>query len=123
LSIQGFSLSLDINQAVVTADMSGNPPSSATNGMIAGVIEAQKLVDSLSNIAGSISPSLCGDSPTLQSVKASILGAADIMKNGTQDPAQVCDGISVGLGFDMKAVKLGTVMDKNQPGPDPCLEE
>jgi hypothetical protein len=123
LSIQGFSLSLDINQAVVTADMSGNPPTSATNGMIAGVIEAQKLVDSLSQIAGSISPSLCGDSPTLQSVKASILGASDIMKNGTQDPAQVCDGISVGLGFDMKAVKLGTVMDKNQPGPDPCLEQ
>ncbi len=120
LSIQGFSLALDINQAVITADMSGAPPNTATNGMIAGVIEAEKLIESLSAVAGSISTSLCGDSPTLQSVKQSIRAAADIMKDGSQNPNANCDGISVGIGFDMKAVKLGQVMDRNPPGADPC---
>lgn len=120
LSIQGFSLDLDINQAVLTADMSGAPPNAATNGIIAGVIEASKLVESLGKVAGSISTSLCGDSPALQSVNQSILGSADIMKDGTQNPSANCDGISVGIGFDMKAVKLGQVMDRNPPGDDPC---
>jgi len=42
------------------------------------------------------------------------------MKDGTQDPSAVCDGISVGLGFEMKAVKLGKVLDKRPEGGNPC---
>lgn len=120
LSLQGYALDLEINKAVITADMSGNPPTSATNGVIAGVLEAQKLVDSIAKVGGSISTSLCGDTPAFQSVRQGILEAADIMKDGTQDPSAVCDGISVGLGFEMKAVKLGKVLDKRPEGGNPC---
>ena len=119
LAIAGFSLSLDINQAVITADMSGDPPNKATNGVIAGVIESEALINSLVSVAGSISTSLCSG-PTLESVKQQITAASDIMKDGTQNPDALCNGISVGIGFDMKPVSLGTVLDKNPPGEDPC---
>lgn len=123
LAISGFTLSLDINQAVLTADMaSGNPPTSATNGVIAGVLETEALITSLTKVAGSISTSLCSG-PTLDSVAQQIRAASDIMKNGTQNPDATCDGISVGLGFDMSAVKLGAVNDKNPPGEDPCADQ
>lgn len=122
LSLAGFSLSLDINQAVITADMSGgNPPMEATNGIIAGVIETEAFIQSLTKVAGSINTSLC-EGPTLESVTQTIRAASDIMKDGSQDPNALCDGISVGLGFDMKAVQLGEVLDKNPPGEDPCAD-
>jgi hypothetical protein len=119
LSVLGYTLNLDINKAVLTADLSGDPPNQATNGIIAGVLETDALIDSLVKVAGGFSTSLCAG-PTLEGVKANITGASDIMKDGTQDENAFCDGISIGLGFDMKAVKLGTVLDKNPPGEDPC---
>jgi hypothetical protein len=120
LAIAGFALSLDINQAVISADMSGgNPPTTATNGVIAGVIESEALINSLVKVAGSISTSLCSG-PTLESVKQQITAASDIMKDGTQNPDALCNGISVGIGFDMKAVQLGEVLNQAPEGEDPC---
>jgi len=46
--------------------------------------------------------------------------AADIMLDGSQNPDQVCDGISIGLGFTMKRVELGAVGASQPPLPDPC---
>ena len=34
--------------------------------------------------------------------------ASDILTDGTQDPTQTCDGISIGLGFDALPDQLGT---------------
>lgn len=120
LSVSGYSLSLTIREAVLTAPLgSGNPPTEATHGIIAGVLDTEELISSLSKVAGNISSSLC-EGPTFESIAQQIRAASDIMKDGTQDPAATCDGISIGLGFNMKSVKLGTVMDKAQPGPDPC---
>jgi hypothetical protein len=42
------------------------------------------------------------------------------MKDGTQDPAAFCNGISIGLGFEMKAVQLGGALNAQPPEPDPC---
>ena len=123
LSLGGFSLALEINQAVITADMSGgNPPTTASNGIIAGVVETSALIESLAKVAGSISTSLC-KGPTFESVKESIEAASDIMKDGSQKSDAKCDGISVGLGFDMKAVQLGEVLDEQPPGEDPCADQ
>ena len=121
LSLQGFALSLNIREAVISADMaSGSPaPTAASNGVIAGILETDELIASLAKVAGSISTSLCSG-PTFDSVAQQIKAASDIMKDGTQDAAQNCNGISVGLGFDMKAVKVGPVLDQAPPGTDPC---
>ena len=119
LAIAGHSLDLNINQAVITAKMSGGPPNKATDGIIAGVIETEEIISSLTDIAGGIHTSLC-EGPMLETVSDGIRSASDIMKDGTQDANQVCDGISVGLGFEMLPVTLGTVQDKNPPGKNPC---
>jgi hypothetical protein len=37
------------------------------------------------------------------------------MTDGTQDPTKVCDGISVGLGFDMKPAQIGVVAPPAAP--------
>ncbi len=109
-----------LRRAVMTMDFEpGAPPTSARNGTIAGVIDTEELVQKISHIAGHISPSLCG-SPTLQSVLTSVRAASDIMSDGSQDPGQVCNGISVGYGFEARAVKLGTVLDRTPPAEDPC---
>ena len=50
----------------------------------------------------------------------SIRQASDILKDGTQDPNEECDGISVGLGFEAKAVVVGDIAPAPQPVPDPC---
>jgi hypothetical protein len=35
--------------------------------------------------------------------------ASDILSDGTQDPTKECDGISIGVQFEMKEVQLGPV--------------
>jgi hypothetical protein len=44
------------------------------------------------------------------------------LKDGTQSASKECDGISIGLGFDTAAVKLGPVAKESAPPPDPCNE-
>jgi hypothetical protein len=113
-------LTTRLRRAVITMDLDpGAPPTSARNGIIAGVIDTEEFVDKIRQIAGHISPSLC-EGPTLQSVLASVRAASDIMTDGSQDPDQVCNGISVGYGFDAKAVRLGTVLDRSPLPEDPC---
>ena len=120
LSVSGYSLSLTIRQAVLTAVLgSGNPPTSATKGVIAGVLETEELINSLKGVAGNISTSLC-EGPTFESIAQQIRAASDIMKTGTQDATATCNGISIGLGFEMSAIKLGKVSDKTPEGTSPC---
>ena len=43
------------------------------------------------------------------------------MADGTNgDPTKTCDGISVGLGFEGLAIKLGDIAPKADPPADPC---
>jgi hypothetical protein len=122
LSVSGYSLSLTIRNAVLTAKLDGsNPPAGATHGIIAGILETEELISSLKAVAGNIDSSLC-EGPTFDNIAQQIRAASDIMKDGTQNPDALCDGISIGLGFDMKPVQLGKVMDKAEAGPNPCAQ-
>jgi hypothetical protein len=120
LSISGFTISLDINSAVITVDLDGDR-NGATNGTIAGVLQTEALISEISKVAAAFDESFCDpNSPTLQSILNQIRQASDIMADGTQDPAVECDGISIGLGFNAKAVQLGPVAMPAMPPPDPC---
>jgi hypothetical protein len=120
LSISGFTISLDINSAVITVDLDGDR-NGGTNGTIAGVIQTEALISEISKVAAAFDESFCDpNSPTLQSILNQIRQASDIMADGTQDPATECDGISIGLGFNAKAVQLGPVAMEAMPPPDPC---
>jgi len=43
------------------------------------------------------------------------------MSDGTQDPTQTCDGISIGLGFDGALVQVGAAVAPTSP-PNPCAD-
>ncbi len=88
-------------------------------GGIAGILETEQVVTTISQTAGFISSSLC-EGDALNELKNSIRQSSDIMQNGTQNPDATCDGISVGLGIDLEAVQLGEVLDATSDAVDPC---
>lgn len=119
LFIQGISLDLTINKAIITFDH--KPPNDIVNGTIAGVIGTEKLISGLEKVAGRISSQLCSGS-TLDSIKATIRQASDILQDGSNKAGVNCDAISVGIGFTAKRIANPTQVfkDDGTTPPDPC---
>lgn len=118
LSIQGQTLSLTINKALIT--FTHKPPNDLTDGVIAGVIDTAQFVDGISSVAGRFSPELCSGT-TVEGIKDSIRQASDMLADGSQAPGVACTGISVGLGFTAKRVANPTKTAKEgTTPPDPC---
>jgi len=86
---------------------------SATGGKIGGVLNTEEFVSEMKKVGALLS--LC-DSPVFATLLATIRQASDIMADGSQDPEKTCDGISMGLGFEMKEVQLGDVGPANPIG-------
>lgn len=86
--------------------------------MIAGVIPTELFVEAFRDLVGNMDPALC-DSSTFDSIAAQLRQISDILQDGTQDPAEPCDAISVGVGFRGTLVTLGTP-EPPTPVPDPC---
>jgi hypothetical protein len=119
LSVAGFTLGLNINHAVISMDLAeGN--AKATNGTIAGILNPEQLISELAKVAGSFDASLCPPSSTFESIAQQIRQASDILADGGQIKGEKCDGISIGLGFEMQQVQLGSVADAASPAVDPC---
>jgi hypothetical protein len=118
LSVAGFSLTLGISNAVISMDL-GADRKSASNGIIAGVLPVEPLINELKKVAGGFSPELCTGS-TFESIAESIRQAADILEDGSQSPSKECNAISIGLGFEAGIAKLGKVADKSPASEDPC---
>lgn len=118
LGFNGQNLDLVINKAVVTFDH--KEPSTAANGIIAGILNTEELIAGLTKIAGRLQANLCtGDQ--LKTITDQIRAVSDIMTDGTQDPNKTCDGISIGLGFDAKQIANPSVVSPPAPpGPDAC---
>ncbi len=119
LSVGGFTLGLTIASALVSTELTADN-AGGTNGTIAGILDTEQLIAELAKVAGSFDPTLCPPSSTFESIAQQIRQASDIMSDGSQDPTKTCNGISIGLGFDMDAIKLGKVADPSMPGTDPC---
>jgi len=121
LSIQGFTLSLTISNAVITMDMDAGHKK-GMKGVIAGVLNTDVLISELQKVAGSFDVSFCDpNNPTFMSLASEIAQASDILHDGTQDPTKTCDGISIGLGFDADVVQLGTIAAA-ATGSNPCVD-
>lgn len=91
---------------------------SATAGILAGVIRTSDLVAWFQLLAGAVSTGLCS-STAFASMAQQIEQTSDIMADGTNEPGQTCDGISIGVGFDAVAVQLGQAVS-SPPRVDPC---
>jgi hypothetical protein len=132
LSVSGFTLSLTISNAQLSLQMAPDH-TSGVKGVIAGVLNTDELTSQLQMVAGSFDPTLCSGS-VIGSIITQIKQASDIMSDGTQGPAgctatgtgasacPTCDGISIGLGFEAKAVQLGMVAPAAACKPNPCMD-
>jgi hypothetical protein len=126
LSLDGISLTIPINQAVITFDHT--TATHGASGIISGVIPTAQLVTGIMNLAGHISPSLCSGG-ALTGILAEITDASDIMaapdSTGSLNPGPsvTCDAISIGLGFT--ADEIGQPTEIAAPGcpkADPCTD-
>jgi hypothetical protein len=109
---------LIIHHAVVAMTMTPDR-SAVTQGVIGGVIDAEEYIQAMQQVAGSFDPGLCSGT-TFDSLADQIRQSTDILIDGTQDPSQTCNGISIGLGFTASAVQLGGVAAPPPPPPNPC---
>jgi len=121
LGVAGFTLTLQITNALISMEIDGSR-GSASNGIIAGVIPVEPLIEELRKVAGSFDTGLCSGT-TFDSLADQIRAASDIMSDGTQDANATCDSISIGLGFNAGAVLIGDVADPTPEEEDPCDEE
>lgn len=118
LPIFGFSVKLTIYEArfAMTLDPDHG---GATAGQIGGVLDTEEFVTEMMKAFASFDSSLCG-SATADAIANQIRQASDILKDGTQDPAQECNAISIGLGFTMEQIGLGGIAPGAPPFADPC---
>jgi hypothetical protein len=93
---------------------------SATHGMISGIVAIADAVAWFKQLADWGSNAFCNP-VAVDDVVDSVTQSADIMLDGSNAPGDQCDGISVGIGFDAVAVKLGEPVSVPPPAPpDPC---
>lgn len=119
VSVAGFSLTLNIENAVITMDLDNPRSNGATNGVISGYIPVEPFLAELEKIAGAFDENLCMGS-TLEAIKDEIRKAADMPLNGAQNGSGECEAISIGLGFEAKPVQIGPIEDPQPPAEDPC---
>jgi hypothetical protein len=122
LSVSGIDLTLKIEKALIAMKITGTGSgASATDGTIGGVLPTEQFIAELKKVAAPLLNSC--DSSTVEAIATQVRQASDIMQDGTNgDPTKTCDGISIGLGFNAKAVKLGVVAPVSEPPDDPCAD-
>lgn len=86
---------------------------SATKGMIGGVLNTEEFVAEMKKVGYLLQ--LCGN-PLFDNLVTQVRQASDILSDGTQDPSKECDGITMGLGFDMYGANIGDVGPANPVG-------
>ncbi len=99
------SLKLTLYAAQTTMTLSDNRKS-ATKGIISGVLNAEELVTEVKKVGALLG--LC-EQAIFGNILTQVRQASDILTDGTQDPNKECDGISIGLGFEMKEALIGAV--------------
>ena len=99
------SMKLTLHAAEATTTLAADRKS-ATNGVLGGVLNTEDFIAEVQKIGSLLGVCSQGFWP---SVITTIRQSSDIMDDGTQDPTKTCNGISVGLGFQMKQVQLGSV--------------
>lgn len=116
--MQGFFMNIAVKKGRMMLNVKDR--ARGLDGVLAGVVPTEALVTVMLKIAGNFGSNFCdGQSSALQGIVESIRQSSDILVDGTQDPDKPCDGISIGVGFETRASKLGAVIPPQQI-PDPC---
>jgi hypothetical protein len=118
LKVLSFEGQVTIHHTRISMDLS--PSHDGTDrGMIGGVLDTEEFVKAINALMGSFDPAQCGGA-NMMAIDTQLRQASDILKDGTQSPGSVCDGISIGLGFKAKRVQFGAIGDPLAVPPNPC---
>jgi hypothetical protein len=117
-AISDATFTLAIRSAVITMKMDPSR-ATATEGVIAGVLDTEELINQVREILG---PFISCEGAGVDGILNQIRQGSDIMKDGSNGPGQECNGISIGIGFDAKPVQIVGVGEPSGPGEDPCAE-
>jgi hypothetical protein len=118
MNASGFDLPLTIHEPRFSMQLDG-AHQKVTSGIISGILVTSELEAEIQMVAGMFDPALCSG-PTIQSILAQVAQASDILHDGTQDPTQTCDAISIGLGFEAAVDQIGGAVSPPPPPPNPC---
>jgi hypothetical protein len=99
------SIKLTLYAAKTTMTLSADRKS-ATSGRIGGVLNTEEFVAEIKKVGAVFG--YC-DNSLFADLLTQARQSSDIMADGSQDPTKTCDGISMGLGFEMKEVQVGAV--------------
>ncbi len=108
---------LTIHQAMISLILSGDHQTGKF-GILSGVLDREQFIEAYRQFRGGISPAFCSGS-AWDATAEQIRQSADIMVDGTQDPNQECNGISIGIGFTMTGSGLGNAVPYGSPAM-PC---
>ena len=92
----------------------------ALEGTISGVLPIATLSAAIRRIAGSISNTLCEEA-TISNVLTQMAQAVDIGTDGANTSGIACNAISLGLGFEAKAIQAPTAVIGTPKYVDPCI--
>lgn len=115
LSFAGLSLMVPVRKLFVRTTIAAD--NSTASGVIGGVMNTEDFIATLKVAVGYISMSLCG--AAFDGIAQQIRQMSDILDDGTQDPMQTCNGMTIGLGFEAAAALLDGVVADPAPA-NPC---
>ncbi|NUP05832.1 MAG: hypothetical protein HOW73_07220 [Polyangiaceae bacterium] len=118
-TIAGAPLELRIHHAVVVMELPRTEGDAAT-GTVSGIVDAEELREDMRSFVVEVfDEDLCTGS-AVDSLLNQVRQQADIMRDGIQDPDQVCDGLSIGFGFEARPAVVRGVAEPAAPPPDLC---
>ncbi len=95
--------------------------SSASLGVLSGVILTEDMVETMRDLAGAYDENFC-EGATFDSLAQQVRQMSDILVDGSQPPNQTCNAISIGLGFEAVESSITGVAPAAPPPLDPCPE-
>ncbi|RYE82260.1 MAG: hypothetical protein EOO75_20965 [Myxococcales bacterium] len=116
----GFPMVMKLYQARLRVDLTDR--TRGQNGTLGGILDTEELIASFKKGAEAFDTTFCGDSETFDAIAGQLRAASDIMVDGTQDPTKVCNGISLGVGFETRASSKGAAVAPPL-APDPCEQD
>lgn len=114
--LQGLGgLTLEIQHARIELAVDANGDVKAAR--IGGVLETEAFADQVRDVFG---PLFSCDGSAIDGIINQLRQSSDIMADGTQDPAETCNGISIGLGFSASDQLVGGLATALVPPDNPC---
>jgi hypothetical protein len=96
--------------------------SSVVNGVIAGTLDADELIETFRELASLLSQSFCSG-PGFDNIASQIRDATDIMSDESNAPGKPCDAISIGLGFTARVVANDSTTVDASTATNPCATD